>query len=332
MSQPTPGDVHVNAPLTNISIAFMQNRGDFIADQVFSNIPVQKQSDVYYQYDRGFFMRDEMAIRAPGTETVGSGYEVSTSPYYCPVYGFHHDIPDQRRANADSVLNQDREAVELVTMKAMLKREIDWSTSYLTSGVWTTDITGVASSAGAGETIQWDAGVGGTDADPIADIRTGLLTVQESTGFRPNTMVLGPEVFDALIDQVDIVDRVKYGQTAPGIARADINSLKNLFGIERILIGQAVKNTASEGATNAFSFVTGKSCLLCYVAPSPGIMTPSAGYTFSWNGYLGASPSGNRIKRFRMENIASDRVEIESAFVHQLVSADLGYLFESIIS
>lgn len=319
MSQPTPGDVHVNAPLTNISIAFLQNRIDFIADRVFSNIPVQKQSDVYYLYDRGFFMRDEMSIRAPGTETVGSGYEVSTSPYYCPVYGFHHDIPDQRRANADSVLNQDREAVELVTMKAMLKREIDWASSYFGTGIWGTDVT---------PSPKWDA----SDPTPIQDIRTGFATVQESTGFRPNTLVLGPAVFDALIDDPDIVDRIKYGQTAPGVARVDINSLANLFGLDRILVGGAVQNTAAEGIANSFSFVTGKNALLCYVAPNPGIMTPTAGYTFSWSGLLGASDQGNRIKRFRMENIASDRVEIESAFTHQLIAAEMGYFLNACVS
>ena len=63
--QPTPSDVHVNAPLTQISIAFLQNASDFIATRVFPNIPVSKQSDRYYTYERGDFNRDEMAERAP---------------------------------------------------------------------------------------------------------------------------------------------------------------------------------------------------------------------------------------------------------------------------
>ena len=66
---PTPGDVHVNVPLTNISIAYLQNASNFIASRVFPNIPVQKQSDRYYTYDRGEFNRDEMKERAAGTES-----------------------------------------------------------------------------------------------------------------------------------------------------------------------------------------------------------------------------------------------------------------------
>jgi len=66
MPQPTARDVHVNAPLTNISIAFLQSQDSFVASRVFPSIPVMKQSDRYYTYDRGDFNRDEMQLRAPG--------------------------------------------------------------------------------------------------------------------------------------------------------------------------------------------------------------------------------------------------------------------------
>ena len=48
MPNPTRGDVHVNKPLTNISIAYMQMAENFIADKVFPNISVAKQSDRYF--------------------------------------------------------------------------------------------------------------------------------------------------------------------------------------------------------------------------------------------------------------------------------------------
>ena len=57
MAQPTPSDVHVNAPLTNVSIAYMQDQTDFIADKAFPGIPVKKQSDRYYSYDKGNWFR-----------------------------------------------------------------------------------------------------------------------------------------------------------------------------------------------------------------------------------------------------------------------------------
>lgn len=328
---PTQGDVHVNQPLTNISIAYIQDASQFIADRVFPNIPVSKQSDRYYTYDRGYFNRDDMEIRAPGTESAGSEYTVDNTPtYFCPVYAFHHDIPDQRRANADSVLAPDREATLLCTGKALIKREKTWVSKYFAGGIWTSDVDGVSTGENNTTTFrQWND----ANSTPIEDVRQAKTAVLQRTGFEPNVMVIGRQVFDKLIDHPDIIDRVKYGQTAGrGIAQIDLSDLEAVFKIPRILVMNSIENTAKEGQTNSHAFIGGKKCLLAYAAPQPGLMTPSAGYTFSWTGFLGAAAAGQRIKKFRMENIASDRVEIEMAYDQKLVAADLGYFFDTIIA
>jgi hypothetical protein len=327
---PTPGDVHVNTPLSNISIAFMQKATNFVSDRVFPNIPVGKQSDRYYTYDRGDFNRDEMTERAPGAESEGSGYRLDNTPtYYAPVYAFHKDIPDQVRSNADSVLAPDREATNFVTQKAMIKREKLFVSKFFAGGLWTYDKDGVASGEDNAATFrQWND----TASNPIEDVRRGKRTVLESTGFEPNKMVVGRAVYDALLDHPDIVDRLKYGQTPGAPAKASAAALASLFEVDEICVMNAIENTAKEGQTNSHSFIGGKKALLVYAAPEPGLMTPTAGYTFSWTGHLGAGAMGGRIKSFRMENIASDRVEIEMAFDQKLVSADLGYFFDTIVA
>ncbi len=45
MYTPTAGDVHVNTPLTQISIAYLQSQTEFVAAQFAPVIPVSKQSD-----------------------------------------------------------------------------------------------------------------------------------------------------------------------------------------------------------------------------------------------------------------------------------------------
>jgi Phage major capsid protein E len=333
MTQPTPGDVHVNMPLTNISIAYLQQAKNFIADQVFPSIPVEKQSDRYYTYDRGYFNRDEMAVRAPGSESKGGDFTVDNTPtYFAPVYAFHHDIDDQRRQNSDSVLQPDREATELCTHKALIRRERQWVTNYFGTGIWTSERAGVASAPSGTQFLRWDVG----GSTPVEDIRAGITSVLSTTGYEPNVLVLGKAVYDKLIDHAEIVDRVKYNQVigpAPsGVARVDTQALANLFGLDRVLVMKSIYNTAAEGQTNSHSFIGGKNALLAYAPPNPGLMVPSAGYTFSWTGYLGAGAAGQRIKRFRMEWLSSDRIEIEMAFDTKLISADLGAFFLNAIS
>jgi hypothetical protein len=328
---PTPSDVHVNTPLTNISVAYLQDAMNFVASRVFPNIPVTKQSDRYYVYDRGEFNRDEMRKRAPGTESAGGGYKLDNTPnYFCDVWAFHKDIDDQLRGNADAVINPDREATEYVSHKGLIKREKQWAGNFFVPGVWATDFT---------PATLWDD----ADGTPIEDVRTAKRVMSRSTGIMPNTLVLGKKVYDDLVDHPTITDRIKYGQTAGAPAVANIAALSALFEIERIFVMMAIENTEPEKAADfvqppaagyfEHAFIgDANSALLCYSAPRPGIMTPSAGYIFSWTGYLGAGAEGNRIKRFRMEHLSSDRVEIEMAFDPKQVAADLGYFFESVVT
>ncbi|PHS61186.1 MAG: hypothetical protein COB09_18535 [Thalassobium sp.] len=311
MPTPLASDVHINKPLSNISIALIQDQSMFQTDSIFPNIPVQMQSDLFYTYDQGDFLRNEMEERAPGTETKGSGYKLGQDNYFCKVYGFHHDIDDQRRANQDSPLALDREAVTFVTDKANLFREANWCANFFSAGNWGTDAT-VATG------WQDDA------SDPITDIEEIVTDMLEKTGKIANTMVLGRNVYNKLKNHPDVVDRIKAGQTS-GIAITKHQQLAELFEMERIIVLNAIQNTAKEGATDVISFIANKhGCLICYSNRNPGLMTASAGYTFSWDGLYGASAYGSRIKKFRMEAIESDRIEIGMAYAVKQIAVDLG--------
>ena len=324
---PTPGDVHVNTPLTNISIAFLQNQENFIASRVFPNIPVNKQSDRYYVYNRGDFNRDEMQIRAPGTESSGGSYTLDNTPtYFALNYSFHKDIPDEVRNNADAMLNPDREATAFVTHKALIRREKLWAAAFFTTGKWGTDYAGVASGPTGNQRLRWND----ANSNPIEDVRDAKRTIAASTGFEPNKLVLGRLVFDRLMDHPDIIDRIKYGQTAGAPAMANKQTLASLLGVDEVLVMNAIENTAAEGQNASHTFIGGANALLTYATPSPGLMTPTGGYTFSWTGMVGNGAEGNRIRSFRLEAIRSDRVEIDMSFDMKLISGDLGAFFNGI--
>ncbi len=329
-AQPSRSDVHVDRPLTNISIAYMQDPAAFVADGVFPNLPVQKQSDRYYQYDRSYFNRDSMQLRAPGAESAGATYAVDAVPtYFAETYGLHKDVPDQVRANADDPLNLDREATQFLAQQALIKREVNFATRYFATGVWTTDLTGVPGAPAAGQFQQWDQAA----STPIEDVRTGKREVQEATGYRPNKLVCQRAVFDALVDHPDIVGRIDRGQTPGGPAITLRANLAALFELDDVLVMDAIQTTTQEGAaTQTSAFIGGKNAMLVYATPNPGLMIPTAGYTFSWTGLLGSGAMGQRISRFRMEHLKSDRVEIEQSFDQKVVSEDLGYFFDGAVA
>lgn len=334
---PTPGDVHVNRPLTNIAVAYMQTEDKFVADQIFPNIPVTKQSDAYFVYDKGAWNRDEMRDRAPGSESAGSNYDIGQDNYYARVKALHKDVPDQVLDNADSPLDLESDATRFVTGKSLINREVNFVNKFFKAAVWTFNVDGVASSPtalasfdptnnSANDVLKWSDPA----STPIEDVRRGCTYVQERTGFRPNKILLARRVYDALIDHPDIIARLDRGQTT-GPAQATRESLAALFELDQVVVLEAVLNTAVQGNPANSVFMAGNHALLVYSAPTPGLLVPSAGYTFSWTGRSGNSQMGFRIKRFRMEHLESTRVEAQQAYDQKLVGVELGYFFNGII-
>jgi len=332
MPQPNVNNVHIDAILTNISVAYIQNTANFIADQVFPTVPVDKKSNLYFKYTKDDWFRDEAQRRADGTASSGSGYGLTTDNYTADVYAFHKDIGDQTRANADNPLNPDMEATQFVTQRLLLRREVQWASDYFTSGVWGTTVTGTTTANNIG-TIWNDYVLSPTSytSDPIAEVEIAKATILQTTGYEPNTFVLGYKVFQTLKNHPLLVDRYKYTQ-AGAIVTEDL--LAQLFGVDRVLVAKAVVNTGAEGnnapGNENMNFVAGNSALLCYTAPNPGLMTPSAGYTFMWTGVSGGLGTTVGVSRFRMEELKADRVEGEIAFDNKVVAADLGYFWSGI--
>jgi len=321
MPQPTRGDIHVNRPLTNILIAYMQSAVEFIAGKVFPNIPVQKQSDRYIQYPKDQWFRSDTQSRGLSQESAGSGFEIDNTPtYYCDVKALHFDIDDQMRANQDQPIDLDRDGTQFVTHQNLLRREKDWAAAYFSPSTWTGSTTGGDITPGT----LWDA----SGSTPIKDQRAQMAAMKKKTGRRPNVAVYSEDVWNALQDNADFIDRIKLSNDK--VVTTDL--LARLLEVDRVLVAGAVENTAKEGATASMDWLYSKGAALYYAAPRPSIMQPSAGYCFSWKGYMGASNDGARMKRFRMEHLNSDRIEGEIAYDMKLVASDMGVFFANVIS
>lgn len=324
MPQPVQRDVYFSRPLTNLSIAYQQDASDFIADRVFPVVDVAVQGGLYYVYKREDWFKTIAEERAPASPSAGGGYEYDTAEYFARVYAVHKDVDDQTRANAESVFPQDREATQFVTTNLLRKRDETWIASYMGTGKWGRDVTGVSSGPSGAQFLQFDQ----SGSDPIEVIDDEALLMESTTGYRPNTLIMGPSVLKTLRNHSAILDRIKY--TERGIVTIDL--IAALFDVDRILVTRAVQNTAEKGQTGSFSFINDKNMLLAYVAPNPGLQTVSAGYTFAWTGLLGGAAYRTVVTKFRMEEIKSDRIEGEMAYQQKLVASDLGTYFASVVA
>lgn len=325
MPQPTQSQVHIDAMLSNMSVAYRMNRSAFIAPQVFAEVPVNHQTDLYWVYTKNDWFRDEAEVRADATESAGSGYNLGSDSYACRVWAFHKDIGRQARANADAAIDLERDATEFVTDRLLLRMERLWAATYFTTSKWATDLTGVAAAPGANQFVYWDDYA---FSNPIKDVETGKRTILAVTGMKPNTLILGYDVFIALKWHPDIRDIIKY-TSAENVTP---QLLARIFEVDRVLVAEAIYATNKEGATAAYSFIYGKHALLAYCASRPSLLAPSAGYTFAWRGVSEGLGTTIGITRFDDVKIKATRVEGEIAVDMKIVGTDLGVFYSGAVS
>lgn len=340
MPNPTVGDLHIVAALTDVSVAYSQGRDVFVASKAVPTIPTVKQADKYFLFSRADWFRSDAQKRAPGTESAGGGYRVSNDIYYCDRYAIHLDVSDPERANADPAINLDVDATEYCTEQILLAQEVDFVNNVFSSGpAWSGGsngaslLTGAAAPASSSSQIRYWSDVAST---PIEDIRGEMTNIAKLTGRKPNTLFLGPTVWTALADHPDILDRIKY--TERGVVTTDL--LAALLDLENVYVCWAVQDSGQElsGTDTAGmnpvtpGFIAGKNALVCYLEPAPGLRKPTAVYKFVWTLPTGAPAprEGARIKRFRLEWRESDRIEAEAWWVFKIVATDLGSFFKGV--
>ena len=322
----TPSAVHIDQPLSNLTLAYVQEQTNFVADKVFPVVGVQRQSDKYYIYDRANMNRSgDVKKLAPRTEVNRIGMAISNAAYYADVYGIGMDFDEQTIANEDAMLEVRAAGAQTLINRVLIEREEQFASSFFSAGVWTTDVT---------PANLWSDY---TNSTPISDVTAGRRTMQlKSGGFKPNTMVIGKEVRDVLINHPDILARLNGGATVTNTALITDAKLAEIFEVENLYVMEAVKNGAVEGLAEANAFIGGKNALLVHTPRASGLMTPAAGLTFAWNNIPGVNNLGITVESFSDDALkrqqVAEHIQVKMAYDMKVVGADLGYFFEDVIA
>lgn len=325
MPAPTVNQVHIDAALSDLSVAYLQEKPP-ISDLIFPRVPVDFQSDKYFVWSRADFYRDDATQHAPGAKYMRTALNLTTDNYRCDEYGLEYPVPDQIVKNADQAVQLKQTGTRVLYTRLTTRKDRAFVNDFYKTGVWATDITGVAAAPGASQTLQWNDAT----SDPATDLQTAMETIGAALGEVDGMrwrLVIGAAVRASLLNHPDAIDRIKY------VEKADVEAVDGILGswlgVDDLIVGRRTYTTSAEGATAAYARIYGKNALLVAVPESPGIATPSAGYTFEWN-----EPGKGPIytEEYRDETIKSDIIRSVMYLDQKQVASDLGYFFSSIVA
>lgn len=300
---PLKSQLHVNQLLSNVSVKYQNS--EYIWDKVFPQVPVMKDTDLYRVYDRNF--------KVPETKRAAKGvarefqFEVSTSTYALE----QHALKDY--VGVDEAENYDQGSLQVDTTENLtdaIYRRIELSVANLfTTTSWSLNVSLAAANA-------WTANT--TVSDPVPIVDTATSTVIANSGKTTNFMILPRDGYIAAKNHVSVLDRVKY--TSAEVSTA---MLAGLFSVPELLVPTAVQDTAAEGVAASISSMWGDVAFLGWKPASPGLKTPSCGYTF-----LKSTP---RVRSWFDNERNANAIEVEIKYQPKVVASLTGYLIKDIL-
>lgn len=307
--KPTQNDIQYDPILSNVSVAYQNDM--YIAEQVLPVIKSKKKTGKYYQYDKSKF-RKVHSLRGMGANTSEVGYGISqSSAYVIKEHALKELVPDELKDQAEAPLTPEMDATENVTEKLLVEKEYDLAT-------YMKDTSNLTNNTTLSGTDQWSDFA---NSDPISDIRTGKQSVHSNIFKDPNVLVLGKEVYDKLVDHPDIIDRIKYtrlGEATPAL-------LARLFGVDKVLVGGAGYESATEGQTSSMSYIWGKYAWLLYVEPKPAIKRVSFGYHFQLK-------SPRMVDKWYNKDKKGTYVRVTDSYTREIVSVGCAYLIKNAVA
>ncbi len=309
----TGRDVHIDGPLSEIVINYRPEGA--VADSVFPVVPVQHQSDVFYEFSQADLWRREDSRRAPLTAAKRVGFNVKSATFFCNNFAYGAAISVEDLANADLVLS----IRENNSMMLKDKLQLDWEqrVSTLTRSNVSTSIN---PSSG-----QWGVHA---DSDPIFDIDEQIEQMRTLTGYRPTNMILGPVAWRHLKRNAtlrQLIYPTPGGTAGPGLIST--NQVANVFDLRTVEVGGMIQNTAAEGLPQTLEDIWGPHALLFYVPPRPSKTTPTYGYSFRWTP-AGGTPMN--VSGYFDPAIRGEIMEIGMYQDERVISSALATLIQSV--
>ena len=315
MAQLNPANARVIDPVLS-TVAQGYKHNEMIASALFPQVAVPLRGGNIITFGKEDFMLYASA-RNPGENTKRIQVGYAGSSYALSDYSLEGQVPIEVVQEGQNGPGIDHASMEIAKVSAIMALRLEKQSADIARTAASYQAANKITLSGTSQFSDLTTGV----SDPINVVETAKEAVRAAVGKRPNTIVMGAQVFAKLKQHPKIIDRIKY--TGRDVATVEL--LASLFGVQRVLVGDAIY---SNDAGTAFTDVWGKDMVIAYteLASLANMGAPSYGYTYNLNGYpLVEEPYYDR-------NTKSWVYPVTRAEAPVLASANAGYLVTNAVA
>lgn len=315
MPAPTISDVQpVDPILTNMLIGYQQADDRFVASKICPIVPVERDSGQFFIATKKYFFFDDLKARAAGGQFPELNFGLSTASYATLQYAGSFRLADEIRANSQVPMDLEQLGARRLAQASLIRKEVAFAGEMIANNQWgTTDNNA---------TTNWSDTQAG---DPLKDVIVAQRTVSNNTGVKPNTVMVGNLVDQALLLHPDVIDRLKYTQAA--IQATVEKAMADMLGCDNYWVARGSYTNTNEAASFSGSAIISDAALVVHVDPGAGLFGATGAKTFVWQpgGGVGA------VYMNRDNNTHSDQMQQKEQWDQKIVASDLGYLFLQVV-
>lgn len=321
MARPTSATTVARPDLGAIAYEYMIGAGDrgFICLDLLPVFDVKEQSGNYPVIPIEALLKLQSTSRAPRGNYNRGDWEFELGNYNCKENGWEEPVDDSEAKLYQRYFN----AEEIATLRAVdiLLRAQE---SRVAAKVFNTaNITATADVA-----IAWGTA---STAVPRANIMAGKLAMRAASGLDPNVVAMSRKVFDTLMMTAEVTSAFRYTNPIEiGGYDAQKRLMAQYFGVDRVLVGGAIKDGAKKGQAYSLADLWDDEYVGLFKVSGGGqdLRDPCLGRTFLWTG---DSPQNVVTESYREEANRSNIYRVRQNTDEAFVFTGAGYLLGNII-
>ena len=321
MPRPTPSTTLQRPDLGAIAYEYSEAASElgYIAGELMPIFETTLQTGTYPVIPLEAFLKIQETERAPRGNYNRSDYQFKDGSYVCKDRGWEELLDDSEAAMYRRFFDAEEVAAKRAVDVILRSREYRVAAKLMN----TSNITGTSNVS-----IAWNTSA---TATPRKDVTTAKTAMRAASGLAPNVLAMAKAVFDAVMLTKEIMDAFRYTNPIEvGGEEAQRRLLAQYFGVDRILVGNAIKDGAKKGQSAVIADIwDDEYVLLAKVSTGgPDLREPCIGRTFLWTE---DSPNMLVTEQYREEKARSTvyrvRNNVDEAFIFQKA----GYLLGNII-
>lgn len=166
-------------------------------------------------------------------------------------------------------------------------------------------------------------------ATPKDDIETGIKHILDYTGVRPDTLQLTYNNFNFITRCDQFLDTAKYTSNPLAMGfEAQRTLVASFLGVSRILVGNAIVNSADEGLDFSPNQIWDDDrAFLCVTSSGPMENVPQWGRTIQWED---DSPQNVNAESYEEVQTNSDIIRVRHYNVEKILNPNCGYALDGL--